>query len=158
MNFFSKVKPFLKAGFKNEAAGTIRNYHNLATSYNRTHAIKFEDNVPLISYDKVLLSRGHALPPVNARLSNNAQGLTFDWDTIPDLPWSTNQDQTMTLAWFPEKNEALFNIGGAYRLTGTDHLNVPPALLSERMEIFLAFVSSDRESVSNSIYLGALNG
>lgn len=157
MNFFSKVKPFLKAGFKNEAAGTIRNYHNLATSYNRTHAIKFEDNVPLICYDKVLLSRGHALPPVNARLSNSAQGLTFDWDTIPDLPWSTNQDQTMTLAWFPEKNEALFNIGGAYRLSGTDHLNIPPALLSERMEIYIAFVSSDRESVSNSIYLGTLN-
>ena len=64
----------------------------------------------------------------------------------------------MTLAWFPEMNEALFNIGGAARLNGTDQLNVPPALLSERMEISFAFVSADRESVSNSIYLGTLNG
>jgi hypothetical protein len=158
MNLFSKVKPFIKAGFKNEAAGTIRNYHNLATSFNRIHAIEFKDNVPELRYDKVLLSRGHALPPVNARVSSTQEGLKFSWDSIPDLPWSTNQDQAMTLVWFPEHNEALFNTSGANRLSGSDLLPIPPTLLPEKMEIYIAFVSEDRESVSNSVYLGTLNG
>lgn len=158
MNFFAKVKPFIKAGFKNEAVGTTRNYHNLATSYNRIHAIDFVEDVPVLRYDKVLLSRGHALSPVNAKVRANPDGLEFSWDTIPDLPWDTNQDQAMTLAWFPELNEALFNIAGARRLSGTDQLNLPPSLQSQKMELYMAFVSEDRESVSNSIYLGTLNG
>jgi hypothetical protein len=158
MNFFAKVKPFIKAGFKNEAAGTTRNYHNLATSYNRIHAIDFVEYVPVLRYDKVLLSRGHALPPVNAKMKANLDGLEFSWDTTADLPWDTNQDQAMTLAWFPELNEALFNTAGARRLTGTDQLNLPPSLQSQKMEVYMAFVSEDRESVSNSIYLGTLNG
>lgn len=158
MNFFAKIKPFIKAGFKNEAAGTTRNYHNLATSYNRIHAIDFVDDVPVLRYDKVLLSRGNALPPFNARMRANSDGLEFSWDIIPDLPWDTDQDQAMTLAWFPELNEALFNIAGAHRLSGTDQLNLPPSLQSQKMELYMAFVSEDRESVSNSIYLGTLNG
>lgn len=157
MNLFAKVKPFIKAGFKNEAAGTIRNYHNLATSFNRINAIEFEDDGPVLRYDKVLLSRGHALPPVNASVSISPEGLKFSWDSIPDLPWSTNQDQAMTLVWFPEHNEALFNTSGANRISGTDLLPIPPTLLTGKMEIYLAFVSEDRESVSNSIYLGSLN-
>ena len=157
MNVFAKVKPFIKAGFKNEAAGSTRNYHNLATSYNRIHAIDFIEDVPVLRYDKVLLSRGRAQPPLNAKVKANPEGLEFSWDTVPDLPWDTNQDQAMTLAWFPELNEALFNIAGAHRRTGTDQLNLPPSLQSQKMEVYMAFVSEDRESVSNSIYLGNLN-
>lgn len=158
MNFFSKVKPFIKAGFKNEAAGTVRNYHNIATSYNRIHAIDITDNIPELRYDKVLLSRGHALPAQNPKVTLNQEGLTFTWDSIPDIAWSSNQDQAMTLAWFPDQNEAFFNMAGARRQTGTDQLNLPASLLTAKMEIYLAFVSEDRESVSNSIYLGSLNG
>jgi hypothetical protein len=158
MNFFSKVKPFLKAGFKNEAAGTIRNYHNLATAYNRIHAIELLDETPVLRYDKVLLSRGTAMLPINPMLTLSSEGLTFNWDIMPELPWSTNQDQAMTLAWFPEHNEALFNMAGATRLNGADQLNLPPSMLDQRMEVYFAFVSADRESVSNSIYLGTLNG
>jgi hypothetical protein len=157
MNFFSKVKPFIKAGFKNEAAGTIRNYHNIATSYNRIHAIEIIDHVPELHYDKVLLSRGHALPAQNPKVTLTQEGLTFNWDSIPDLSWSSNQDQAMTLVWFPVMNEAFFNTAGARRLTATDQLNLPASLLTEKMEIYIAFVSEDRESVSDSIYLGSLN-
>lgn len=158
MNFFAKVKPFIKAGFKNEAAGTVRNYHNIATSYNRIHAIDIADYVPELRYDKVLLSRGRAMLPQYPKVKLNQEGLTFTWDSIPDLPWSSNQDQAMTLVWFSNVSEALFNTAGASRLTGTDLLPIPPTLHSEKMEVYIAFVSEDRESVSNSIYLGSLNG
>lgn len=154
MNFFSKVKPFIKAGFKNEAAGSIYNYHNLATAYNRTHAVEFVDDVPVLRFEKMLLSRGTALPPKNPRVLADPAGLTFSWDIEAGLPWSCTQDQVMMLVWFPEMNEALFNIAGARRAAGSDQLPLPPSLRSLNMETYIAFVSEDRESVSNSIYLG----
>ena len=156
MQFFNKIKPFLKAGFKNEAAGSIYNYHNLATAYNRKHAIIFEDQQPVLQYDKVLLSRGTAHEPQHASVETDAAGLRFRWDIEPDLPWSVNQDQAMLLAWFPELNETLFTTAGALRSTGTDLLELSPAYRNLQVETYIAFVSQDRESVSNSIYLGSL--
>lgn len=156
MQFFNKMKPFLKAGFKNEAAGSIHNYHNLATAYNKTHAMDFVDELPVIRYDKVLLSRGFARMPKNPQVSLEATGLRFNWDPEPDLPWLVNQDQVMMLAWFPEIHECLFSTAGALRRTGTDHLHLPASFRMLQMELYIAFVSEDRESVSDSIYLGSI--
>ncbi len=154
MNFFGRIKPFIKAGFKNEAAGTIYNYHNLATAYNRVHAMDFQDDLPTIRYERIMLSQGSAPMPINPRVIAGAGKLNFSWDTDPALPWISNQDQIMMLAWFPELNEALFNVAGALRSTGADFLPLPAAYSPFQAEIYMAFVSQDRESVSNSIYLG----
>ena len=41
LNKFSRaVLSFLKVGFGLAAKGTTKNYHNLATSYNKIHALK----------------------------------------------------------------------------------------------------------------------
>jgi len=156
MAFFNKIKPFIKAGFKNKAAGTIHNYHNLATAYNRMHAVTFEGQQPVILYDKVLLSQGTALLPKQPNVARDPEGLRFNWDIEPELPWSTNQDQVMLLAWFPEISEALFSTAGAHRSTGTDLLPLPPSYRAIAAETYIAFVSEDRESVSNSVYLGSI--
>ena len=156
MQFFNKIKPFLKAGFKNEASGTIYNYHNLATAYNRKHAIAFEGEQPVLMFDKVLLSRGTAALPRNPAVEMAFEGLRFNWDIQPDLSWEVNQDQVMLLAWFPELNETLFTTAGALRSSGTDLLELSPAYRNQQAETYIAFVSQDRESVSNSIYLGTI--
>lgn len=156
MQFFNKIKPFIKAGFKNEAIGTIYNYHNLATAYNRSHAVDFEDQHPVLRYDKVLLSRGNARLPKDPAVARVEEGLLFTWTIEPGLPWSTNQDQAMLLVWFPEISEALFSTADAFRHTGSATLAIPPSFRPLQMEVYMAFVSEDRESVSNSIYLGSL--
>jgi hypothetical protein len=153
MRFFSKTKPFIKAGFKNEAIGTIYNYHNLATSYNKVHAINIVENVPQIDYTRILLSRGKALMPKDPILNKTGDGLSISWTVEKDLPWTTNQDQTMLLAYFPEVNEAIFDLAGAKRRDGTAQLTLPPAFRELELETYLAFVSEDRESVSNSMHL-----
>ena len=157
MALFAKIKPFIKAGFKNEAAGTIRNFHNLATAHNRMHAIGFENDAPYIRYDQLLLSRGNALVPDNPAVKLTEQGLQFSWAVDPDLPWLSNQDQVMMLAWFPGISESIYSVAGAFRRTGTDLLSLSPAYLELPMEVYMAFVSEDREQVSNSIYLGPIS-
>jgi hypothetical protein len=153
MRFFAKVQPFLKAGFKNEARDTIYNYHNLATSYNKVHAIRMSDQGPEIDFSKVLLSRGTALAPLDPAVEITNAGIKFNWTIDEGLPWIVNQDQAMLLAYFPEVNEAVYNVAGARRMEGTDLLPLPPALMELKKEIYFAFVSEDRESVSNSTYL-----
>jgi hypothetical protein len=153
MRFFSKTKPFIKAGFKNDAIGTIYNYHNLATSYNKMHAINIVDNVPQIDYARILLSRGKALMPKDPILKRTEEGLRVSWTVEENLSWISNQDQTMLLAYFPEVNEVIFDVAGAKRYKGTADLNLPPAFRELQMETYFAFVSEDRESVSNSMHL-----
>jgi hypothetical protein len=153
MSFFSKINVYLRAGFKNEAKSTIYNYHNLATSYNKINAISIIDNLPQIDYSKILLSRGTALPANDPRVELAAEGLHFEWETDENIPWIANQDQAMLMAYFPEINEAIFNLAGAKRIEGSDVLNLPSAFRDLRMETYLSFVSVDRESVSNSTYL-----
>ena len=156
MQLFNKIKPFIKAGFKNEAAGTIYNYHNLATAYNRKHAITLSDQQATLHYDKLRLSQGHAALPAAPVVIPGPEGLRFTWDIQSELPWSATQDQVMMLAWFPEINEALFSTAGALRSSGSDQLPLPPSFRKLQMEVYMAFVSQDRESVSNSIYLGSI--
>jgi len=157
MQFFNKIKPFIKAGFKNDATGTIYNYHNLATAHNRTHAIAFRDNVPYIRFEQVLLSRGTAPIPQNPTVALSTAGLQFSWSVTDDLPWITNQDQVMILAWFPEVCGAIYSVAGASRQNGTDLLPLPASYQNLQMETYIAFVSQDRESVSNSIYMGSIS-
>lgn len=157
MDFFSGIKPYLKAGFKNEAQGTIYNFHNLATSYNKINAIEVIDYIPQLKFENLLLSRGIALLPDNPTVQLLNGMLKFSWNTDPELAWITNQDQVMMLAWFPEINEAIFNIAGAVRSAGTDHLELPPSYRTLTMHLYISFVAEDRESVSNSLYLGRIN-
>jgi len=42
MQVFSKIKPFLRTGFINETRGTTQSYFNVATAYNRRHAVKLK--------------------------------------------------------------------------------------------------------------------
>lgn len=157
MEFFNKVKPFIKAGFKNEAEGTIYHYHNFATSYNMVAGIAEINGVATLQYDGILLSRGTALTAQNPQVVQDDTGLSFSWDVDPALHWRINKDQVMMLAWFPDIKEAIIEVAGVIRSAGTDHLLLPPSYRNQRMETYIAFVAEDRESVSNSLYLGRIN-
>lgn len=157
MEFFGHVKSFIKAGFKNEAAGTIYHYHNLATSYNMVNGMTETDGVVSLQYDRLLLSRGTGLVAQNPEVRPDDTGITFSWDVDPECSWESKQDQVMMLAWFPDIKEAVSNVAGATRKAGSDHLDLPSSLRLSRIEIYIAFVSEDRESISNSLYLGRIN-
>jgi hypothetical protein len=154
--FLSKVKPFIKAGFKNEAAGTVRSYYNIATSYNLLNALNMVDSLPNIQFEKVMLSKGKCPQPLNPTVTLEREGLKFGWSTA-SLEWRTSQDRVMMLVFYPDLKEALFDIDGPKRAESFGFLHIPPPFKDERMEIYIAFIADDKESVSDSIYMGRIN-
>jgi hypothetical protein len=158
MRFFKTTKAFLRVGFAKEAKGTTRNFHNIATAYNKMHALIQQDGKPAIDYSKVLLSRGTALEPENAMVEATEIGLKFSWDFDETANWSSKNDQVMLMAYFPEVDEAIYVTHGARREALEDTLKIHTSYLTKRMEVYISFVSDGRENVSSSVYLGRING
>lgn len=157
MEFFRAVKRFIKVGFAAEAAGTIWNFHNFATHYNMSGGFREDNDIASLNYETLLLSHGTAELAQNSQVLLDDTGLAFSWDVDPELHWTSKTDQVMMLAWFPDIKEAIFQVAGVIRNACTDHLNLPPSFRLQRMETYIAFVSEDRKSVSNSQYLGRIN-
>lgn len=157
MAFFKNIKPFLKAGFDSLTKGTTLNYHNMATAYNKLHAIRLEDGKAKIDFERVLLSAGEALEPQNAEVQLSEKGLEFTWSYDEVQEWTSRKDQTMLMAYFPGSNDAKYDCSGARRSEGKDVLEIHPSLLTKHMEVYMAFVTDNRSNVSRSIYLGSIN-
>jgi hypothetical protein len=157
MAVFKHIKPFLKMGFGPDAAGTNQNYHNLATAYNRKQAIQVVDGKAEIDYAKLRLSTGTAKEPRNPLVQISAAELTFSW-TYDDLEdWSARSDQVMMMALFPEDDFAFYEEAGAKRILGKDVLQLPSDFHLRPMEVYISFISSDRQTAGRSIYLGKFN-
>lgn len=157
MEFFSRIKPFLKTGFINESRGTPQSYFNVATSYNRRYAVKVEGDRFVMDYSAVKLSQGNAAPVKDATAELTSSGLTFSWFVDETLDWRSQNDQVMMMAYFPEEESAFYQTSGARRIAGQDLLPLPASVLDKRMELYIAFVADDRLSVSDSVYLGRIN-
>jgi len=157
MNLFTRIKPFIKMGYINQSRGTVKSYFNLAMSYNLKQAMKQEDVGYVIDYTKLKLSEGTIKLAEQATVALNASGLLFNWYVDPKLNWTSQNDQAMMMAYFPEENTGIYQTSGARRMTGKDILPLPGSYLDKQMEVYLAFVSDDRLSVSDSQYLGSIN-
>jgi hypothetical protein len=156
MNFFKNIKPFLKVGFINETTGTLLNYHNVATAYNKSNAVVQVNETLVIDYSNVTLSKGNALAPQAPRVQKSEGGLTFSWNYEPLEHWQSRADQVMMMVYFPETNDAEFVTSGAKRSSGQDFLKIHPSYADKAMEIYISFVSDDRTGVATSMYLGRL--
>ena len=70
----------------------------------------------------------------------------------------------MLLAYKPANDEADYLVSGARRNEGTEELKVTlrtktesNSLKDEFIETYIAFVSDDRNSISDSVYVGRLS-
>jgi len=63
----------------------------------------------------------------------------------------------MVLAFVPVQNRTIYGLYGAMRFDGTVVLSVPEDLIAEPLEVYFALISADRESASDSVYLGRVN-
>jgi hypothetical protein len=157
VSLFSKIKPFLKVGFGIEARGTNKNYHNLATAYNKANAFEMQEGKPVLKYEQLLLSYGDLKPPRAATLEVLNGGIRFSWAYEEQEDWASRNDQVMMMAYFPDDNEASFSISGARRSKQSDLLDIHSSYSEKRTELYISFVSDDRGSVATSIYLGRIN-
>ncbi|WP_316834831.1 DUF6266 family protein [Pedobacter nutrimenti] len=69
----------------------------------------------------------------------------------------------MLVAYLPTNNNAFYTVSSARRSAGEDILEIQPVKKSnsndeidQSVEAYIAFISDDREQVSNSIYAGRI--
>jgi hypothetical protein len=151
MQFFKKMNGLLKMGFNPKAKNTTKNFHNLAISYNKPHAlIGFYPHVT-IDFSKIVISVGDLPQPENIQVKLIGQTLEFTWEGI------NNTDQVMLLAYSPNTKQMVFESSGAKRAQKKEILSLIPGMENELLELYISFVSDDRTQVADSLYLGNIN-
>ena len=157
MDFFDGMDTLLQTGFNPKAKGTTKNFHNLAIFYNKPNALKGFYPEVQVDYSKIIISAGDLPQPVNPTVESIEAGLKFSWET-QDITWPYNQDQVMLLAYAPARKEHVFISSGARRMEGKAILEIIPGMRNQVLEVYISFVSDDRQSVADSLYLGQVIG
>ncbi|MES2454998.1 MAG: DUF6266 family protein [Bacteroidota bacterium] len=155
--FLKQVKLFIDVGFNVVAMAEQMYPQNKAVSVIKGMALTgVYPNIEL-DFSKVLLSTGDLPGLLNVAAVPESNGIRFTWDPQEWIGWPYANDQVMLMAFMPDTGSANFVLSGAPRRMGYDFLEFPPALLTERMELYISVVSDNRKRSSVSQYLGRIN-
>ncbi|WGQ12425.1 DUF6266 family protein [Pedobacter gandavensis] len=158
MDFLKPMTDFINVSFKSEAEGSLKNPHNLATSYNKKHALTGEYPNICVDYTKVILSKGQLESANELKISKGENGLHLSWDNgITEN--GENDDLLMVMISHPGRKRATSYLNAARRADGTCFLPLAKDwMLGEQMEIYVCFKSANGQLISDSTYVGNLNG
>jgi hypothetical protein len=82
--------------------------------------------------------------------------LVFQWNP-GDLEGTNRKDQIIVLAYHPESRTVLQDHYGSFRESGVQELKMIKDFYGKTIHVYAAFVSVDRKSQSDSVYLGAVD-
>ena len=150
------VLPFVGIGFESETKKSLLSPYNLATSINWLNAVVGDYPNFKIDFSKVLFSKGTI--PVNNQVmvGTTVGGLKFSWDNSANLAKMSDNDHVMLMAYCPEKDCAFCQLDGDKRRVGFEEIFLPRYHETVLMHTYVAFISSDRKSISNSLYTGTV--
>ncbi|WP_316822191.1 DUF6266 family protein [Pedobacter gandavensis] len=158
-HFLRNLKDYLNNGFDLEARGTVRNQHNLAVSHIKKNALKGTYPNISIDYAKVQLSKGNLAIPKDLRMEKKEGGLQISWNSLKYDGEGAQYDDCLQLAiCFPKTGRKKLELNFSKREQGTAFLELQPEQLEQSMEVYLFLRASNHDSVSDTIYLGNLNG
>ncbi|KQN38229.1 hypothetical protein ASE92_01985 [Pedobacter sp. Leaf41] len=150
-SFLSDVLEFIRVGFNLDAKAKGMSAHNAAKSYNMLHAFGEDDQ---IDYAKIRLSQGNLLMAKDASVTVNKDGISFIWDKQLDTGYIRSTDQVMLMAYDEEKGFAVYTVSGNRRKSGEELLIIPLHRKGKSYHTWIAFIADDRQSISDSSYLG----
>lgn len=153
LKFLQPMKDFIKLGYKGYANQMTE--FNSAMSYNLKNAITGAYPNFEIDYANSLISRGSLAGAMNGVADSSVAGeLTFTWDDNSSDGNANKKDKAMILAFNQSRRESTFITKGSNRSTGRSSLTIPDDYSGESVECFIAFISEDGLTASNSKYLG----
>lgn len=156
--FLQHIMPFIRIGFHLEARRKGNTAHNSASSWNLLNA--FNENGEL-DYSKTRVSSGILTGAQNASVQHVDRKIIFTWDDnsiYTDAGKSLVPkplDQVMLLAYQVKYPCIRMVSSGARRSAGNDSLELPA--VKGEWHTWIAFISDDRQNISNSEYLGVVN-
>jgi hypothetical protein len=150
-HFLQPLLHFVRMGFANYSE---RSYGFIAAkSYLLKHAMEGDSDNPVINPTKIKLSHGSLPLPENIVVSKiEPNTIEFSWEVKPGH--GDSFDQAMMVAYDLEKRKCISFTSGQFRNTGNSRL---PVDAGYNYHLYLAFVSADRSSQSDSVYLGELS-
>lgn len=155
LQFLQPMKDFIKVGYKNYAIKMTQ--FNSAMSYILKNAVTGSFPNYTIDYANALISRGSLAGALNGSATSSTAGtIEFTWYDNSNGGNAQATDKALILAYNKTKGEAVFVTDGALRTAGTQTLTVPDDFSGDAVECFIAFISADGLSVSNSKYVGSI--
>jgi hypothetical protein len=82
----------------------------------------------------------------------DGQQLIFSWAAS----YKHRNDHVMLLAYCPECNEAVYELGGAKRSKGQEVLPIPERWMNKQVETWLSFKAENESLCMDSIYTGTV--
>jgi hypothetical protein len=163
MKFVSPINSFIAFGYHPSTIGKGAIPQNAFTQYLRQHCISGEYPDQYIDCSKVKVSLGDIKAPVDGAVSRESNLLHFSWAVDPSWSTSLNGDQVMLLAYHPRSKRADYAVGLALKNQGEATLEMrlgsnlkPDGVSVDVVETYLAFISNDRQRVSDSVYTGQI--
>lgn len=151
------TKPFSGSGFFNKsfaANGATSTGYNRATSAIMNQAI-IQNPVLKLSYPLVLVSRGMLPPALQASaLANDDGNIVFSWADNTGTGTAKENDKVLTVAYFSENKEAVYQISDAIRKDGKAILEMNQ--MKGIAETWMGFISADETNASDSVYTGSI--
>lgn len=155
MDLLRPIKDFINSSFELEAQGTVKNQHNLATAYNKKQALQGAYPDIRINYSKVVFSYGDLPVSTNLKLAKAEKGVYISWESNEGL----DDDIVMVMLYHPLQKDATYTLNASRRDAEQCFLRIwDPAKQDEPIEAYICFKSADGKCISNSVYLGNLNG
>ncbi len=155
VHFNKPISALVNIGFGNLAKQRVSGY-NLAVQHTMKHAITGSFPDYEIDYAKLVISSGSLAPVTDAVASSSApKNLTISWeDNTGGEHHAYEDDKLMFLVYNPAKARYIFLIEGATRSSKSQDVTVPLNFSGDEVEVYAAFISRDREMVSDSTYVG----
>lgn len=154
LEYLQATSDFIKIGYKSFAVKKTE--FNAAMSYVLNNAVGGIAPNFTIDYSLALLSRGPLSGVLNGTTDLTTPGqVTFDWDDNSAEGNANVTDKAMVLVYNPSKKESISILDGADRTLGSQVVTIPNTYAGDTVELFMAFVSADGTTVSNSVYLGS---
>ena len=145
---------FLRTGWKLYAFG--KSPFNAAFAYTLAHAINGAYPDYQINPSKVLVSRGHLAPPLNAQAIPIDGSIDFLRDDNSGNGSAKQTDKALVAIINQSKGQAITDVAGADRMTASQSLAMPSDWIDDEVNVYLGFISEDGSEISNSVYLGAI--
>ncbi|SHG14987.1 DUF6266 family protein [Pedobacter caeni] len=158
MKLIKPMKDFINIGFGLEAAGTVKNAFNLATSYNKKQALEGEYPNISVNYSKVVLSKGTLPAAKDIRMEKKDTGVLVSWDPYYLDRELRHDDCVMILLYYPLRRKVRSFLNAARREEGKYLIELEEEWLNEPIEAYISFKTADGKEVSDSLYVGNLNG
>lgn len=154
--YLGPLKTFVRVGSHAKSLPAGQTPYNMLVSSVRESALRGKYPNQYIDFSKVLITRGSMSPPQDATVRLIKTGFSFRWN--PEIADDDDHysDHVMVMAYFPLLKKTRYKTCCAERDKGEYILALDGIKKGYTAEIYISFVTDERDRISDSVYLGQL--